>query len=83
MAFLQCQQQKPVAASFVSVVLSSSFAFTDSIFGLVFFWQYIQLFGPKSQSDVASLCKARPCVSTEVSGTVPPLSPLGAASFLL
>ncbi|XP_050757265.1 ATP-dependent RNA helicase A isoform X4 [Gymnogyps californianus] len=29
--------------------------------------EYIQLFGPKNQSDVASLCKARPCVSTEVS----------------
>ncbi|XP_029889676.1 N-acetylneuraminate lyase isoform X3 [Aquila chrysaetos chrysaetos] len=29
--------------------------------------EYIQLFGPKNQSDVASLCKARPCVSAEVS----------------
>ncbi|XP_054021237.1 N-acetylneuraminate lyase isoform X2 [Dryobates pubescens] len=29
--------------------------------------EYIQLLGAKNQSDVASLCEARPCVSAEVS----------------
>ena len=72
-----------MATSFVSEVLSSPFAFSDFIFGLGFFWQYIQLFGAKNQSDVGSLCKAGPSISTEVSGTVSLLSPLGAAFFLL
>lgn len=59
---------------------------THCIFGFLwlvvffFFWQYIQLFRPTNQSDVASLCKARPHVSTEVSGTAPSLSLPGAAS---
>ncbi|XP_027521063.1 N-acetylneuraminate lyase isoform X2 [Corapipo altera] len=29
--------------------------------------EHIQLFGPTNQSDVGSLCKARPCLGTEVS----------------
>lgn len=70
-----------MVTSFVSVVLSSFFAFTSSIFGLVF-WQYIQLFGPTNQPDVASLCKARLCLGTAVSGTASSWASLRATFFL-
>lgn len=51
-------------------------------FWFVFFWQHIQLFGPTNQSDVASLCKARLCLGTAVSGTASSQASLGATFFL-